>query len=42
MFDFVFGREELVKEINGIMAELVADGTVASIFEAHDAPYTAP
>ena len=41
-FAFAFGSEDLVKEINGILAELVADGTVASIFEAHDAPYTAP
>ena len=41
-FAFAFGSEDLVKEINGILAELVADGTVAAIFEAHDAPYTAP
>ena len=41
-FAFAFGSEDLVKEINGILAQLVADGTVASIFEAHDAPYTAP
>jgi len=41
-FAFAFGSEELVAEINTILAELVSDGTVASIFEKYDAPYTAP
>jgi len=41
-FAFSFGSEELVAAINDIVKELVADGTVAAIFEAHNAPYTAP
>ena len=41
-FAFAFGSEELVKEINGILSGLVADGTVASIFEKYDAPFTSP
>lgn len=41
-FAFAFGSEELVKEINGILNGLVADGTVASIFEKYDAPFTSP
>ena len=41
-FAFAFGSEELVEKINGILSKLVADGTVASIFEKHEAPYTAP
>lgn len=41
-FAFAFGSEDLVSEINGILAQLVADGTVASVFAVHDAPYTAP
>lgn len=36
------GSEDLVEEINKIIASLVADGTVAAIFEKYDAPYTAP
>jgi polar amino acid transport system substrate-binding protein len=41
-FAFTFGSEDLVEEINKIIAELIADGTVASLFEKYDAPYTAP
>lgn len=41
-FAFKFGSEDLVKEINGILAQLVADGTVQSIFDKFDAPYTPP
>lgn len=41
-FAFAFGSEELVAKINEILAGLVADGTVASIFEKYEAPYTAP
>ena len=41
-FAFRFGSEDLVKEINGILSELVADGTVQSIFDKYDAPYTSP
>ena len=41
-FAFAFGSESIVDAINGILKELVADGTVAAIFEKYDAPYTAP
>ena len=41
-FALPFGYEEIVTEINKIIAELIADGTVAATFEAFDAPYTAP
>ena len=41
-FAFAFGSEALVEGINGILNQLVADGTVAAIFEKHNAPYTNP
>ena len=41
-FAFAFGSEDLVAEINTILEELLADGTIASIFEKYDAPYTKP
>jgi polar amino acid transport system substrate-binding protein len=41
-FAFAFGSEELVAAVNEILNKLVADGTVAAIFEKHNAPYTNP
>ena len=41
-FAFAFGSEDLVAEINTILNGLVADGTIAFIFEKYDAPYTSP
>ncbi len=41
-FAFAFGSEDLVEEINKILADLMADGTIAALFEKYDAPYTAP
>ena len=41
-FAFAFGSEDLVAGINGILNQLVADGTVAAIFEKYGAPYTNP
>jgi ABC-type amino acid transport substrate-binding protein len=41
-FAFAFGSEDLVAKINEILSGLVADGTVAAIFEKYEAPYTAP
>ncbi len=41
-FAFAFGSEDLVEEINKTLEKLIADGTVASIFEKYDAPYTKP
>ena len=41
-FAFAFGSEDLVEEIDKILAELIADGTVEALFEKYGAPYTAP
>jgi polar amino acid transport system substrate-binding protein len=41
-FAFAFGSEDLVAEINKILEKLIADGTVAALFEKYDAPYTKP
>lgn len=41
-FAFAFGSEDLVEEINGILAKLVKDGTVKGIFDKFEAPYTSP
>ena len=41
-FAFMKGNDELVKSVNEVLNELVADGTVASLFEKYNAPYTAP
>ena len=41
-FAFSFGSETLVEEINKIIKELLADGTIAEIFANYEAPYTAP
>ncbi len=41
-FAFAFGSEDLVEEIDKIIEELIADGTVKSIFEKYEAPYTKP
>ncbi len=41
-FAFAFGSEDLVEEINKILEGLIADGTIAALFEAYDAPYTKP
>ena len=41
-FAFAFGSEDLVAKINEILTQLLADGTIAGIFEKYNAPYTAP
>ena len=41
-FAFAMGNDDLVNKINEILEGLLADGTIASIFEKYDAPYTAP
>lgn len=41
-FAMPFGYEEVLKEVNSILNGLVADGTVAEIFEKFNAPYTKP
>lgn len=41
-FAFAKGGDDLVTKINEILNSLLADGTIASIFEKYDAPYTAP
>ncbi len=40
-FAFAFGSEDLVAEINTILAKLIADGTVEALFEQYGAPYIA-
>ncbi len=41
-FAFAKGSDDLVAEINKIVADLVADGTIKGIFDKFEAPYTAP
>ena len=41
-FAFAQGNDDLVNKINEILNGLLADGTIASIFEQYNAPYTAP
>ncbi len=41
-FAFAFGSEDLVAEVNTILNELVADGTIADIFAKYEVPYTSP
>ena len=41
-FAFAFGSEDLVEEINKTLEKLIEDGTIASLFEKYDAPYTKP
>ena len=41
-FAFAQGSDDLVAKINEILNKLLADGTIAAIFEKYDAPYTAP
>ena len=41
-FAFAKGSDSLVEEINKILSEIVADGTVKGIFDKYNAPYTAP
>lgn len=41
-FAFKQGGDDLVTKINEILNKLLADGTIAAIFEKYDAPYTAP
>ena len=41
-FAFAFGSEDLVEEINKILAKLIEDGTVEALFEEYGALYTAP
>ena len=41
-FAFAKGNDDLVNKINEILTQLLADGTIAGIFEKYNAPYTAP
>lgn len=41
-FAFALGSDELVQKVNGIINDLVKDGTIKGIFDKYDAPYTAP
>ena len=39
---FAFGSEDLVAEIDKIIKDLIADGTIKALFDKYDAPYTQP
>ena len=39
---FAFGSEDLVEEIDKIINDLIADGTVKALFDKYGAPYTSP
>ena len=41
-FAFAFGSEDLVEEIDKILAELLESGKIKEIFDKYNAPYTAP
>ena len=41
-FAFAFGSEDLVEEINKILTELIADGTIESIFASYGESYVKP
>ena len=41
-FAMALGSDDLASAISDVVNKLVADGTVASIFEKYNAPYTAP
>ena len=41
-FALQLGSDKLAAEINKIVNQMIADGTIASIFEKYEAPYTAP
>ena len=41
-FAFAYGSEDLVAEIDKIVKDLIADGTVKAIFEAYGESYMAP
>ncbi len=41
-FAFQKGSDDLVKKIDEILTGLVADGTIADLFEQYNAPYTSP
>ncbi len=41
-FAFAFGSEDLVAEINKILGDLLADGTIEQIFEDYDEIYVKP
>ena len=41
-FSFAFGSEDLVAEIDKILAEIMADGTIEAIFEEHGEVYVKP
>ena len=41
-FALKLGSDDLVAPINEILEKLLADGTIAAIFEKYEAPYTAP
>ena len=41
-FAMAFGSEDTIAAINGILNTMLADGTIAAIFEKYEAPFTSP
>ena len=41
-FAMAFGSEDTIGAINGILNTMLADGTIAAIFEKNEAPFTSP
>ncbi len=41
-FAFKLGSDEVANQINEVLAKLISDGTIKSIFDKYEAPYTAP
>lgn len=41
-FAMAFGSEDTIGAINGILSTMLADGTIAAIFEKNEAPFTSP
>lgn len=41
-FAMAFGSEDSITAINGILAAMLADGTITAIFEKYEAPFTSP
>ena len=37
-----FGSEDTVAKINTVLEDMLADGTIAGIFQKYEAPFTSP
>ena len=41
-FAMAFGSEDTVSKINTVLEGMLADGTIAGIFQKYEAPFTSP